>query len=263
MIPFGVGRRMCPCYEFEFVLLHIFMTLLKSGLQCDLPNDLSSISNDHTLQHDIRACRGKSVLSLTSYLSNPEIPILSGFYLSVPAKKALSLVGRNGSGKSSIIPLMERFYNPTLGEVLFDGENIKNLKLDWLRSRIGLVTLEPALVSLSIRDNIAYGLGVLFIASNKSSWTPNKSMIQIKEKGTNIYTHFGPKRAEIAHLKTAPNKVAFPLLHLLLSAAEKCFLSAISTPTSVSFRCISLDCPRYQFHLGIPMIAPPPMKELK
>ncbi|XP_048231204.1 ABC transporter B family member 20 isoform X2 [Ricinus communis] len=92
-----------------------------------------------------------------SYLSRPEIPILSGFYLTVPAKKAVALVGRNGSGKSSIIPLMERFYDPTLGEVLLDGENIKNLKLEWLRSLIGLVTQEPALLSLSIRDNIAYG----------------------------------------------------------------------------------------------------------
>ncbi|XP_058109812.1 ABC transporter B family member 6-like isoform X2 [Magnolia sinica] len=92
-----------------------------------------------------------------SYLSRPEIPILSGFYLTVPARKTVALVGRNGSGKSSIIPLMERFYDPTLGEVLLDGQNIKSLKLEWLRSQIGLVTQEPALLSLSIRDNIAYG----------------------------------------------------------------------------------------------------------
>nr|ASM90212.1 multidrug resistance 6 [Sesuvium portulacastrum] len=92
-----------------------------------------------------------------SYLSRPEIPILSGFYLTVPAKKAVALVGRNGSGKSSIIPLMERFYDPTLGEVLLDGENIKSLELEWLRSQIGLVTQEPALLSLSIKENIAYG----------------------------------------------------------------------------------------------------------
>ncbi|KAF5799939.1 putative Type I protein exporter [Helianthus annuus] len=92
-----------------------------------------------------------------SYLSRPEIPILSGFYLTVPSKKTVALVGRNGSGKSSIIPLMERFYDPTLGEVLLDGENIKNLNLEWLRSQIGLVTQEPALLSLSIRENIAYG----------------------------------------------------------------------------------------------------------
>ncbi|XWS07812.1 hypothetical protein CRYUN_Cryun41cG0022900 [Craigia yunnanensis] len=92
-----------------------------------------------------------------SYLSRPEIPILSGFYLTVPAKKTVALVGRNGSGKSSIIPLMERFYDPTLGEVLLDGENIKSIKLEWLRSQIGLVTQEPALLSLSIKDNITYG----------------------------------------------------------------------------------------------------------
>ncbi|KAJ3682761.1 hypothetical protein LUZ60_012988 [Juncus effusus] len=92
-----------------------------------------------------------------SYLSRPEIPILSGFYLTVPARKTVALVGRNGSGKSSIIPLMERFYDPTLGEVLLDGENIKSLKLEWLRSQIGLVTQEPALLGLSIKENIAYG----------------------------------------------------------------------------------------------------------
>jgi ATP-binding cassette subfamily B (MDR/TAP) protein 1 len=53
-----------------------------------------------------------------SYLSRPEIPILSGFYLTVPARKTVALVGRNGSGKSSIIPLMERFYDPTLGIIV-------------------------------------------------------------------------------------------------------------------------------------------------
>lgn len=92
-----------------------------------------------------------------SYLSRPDIPILSGFYLTVPSKKTVALVGRNGSGKSSIIPLMERFYDPTLGEVLLDGENIKNLQIEWLRSQIGLVTQEPALLRLSIKENIVYG----------------------------------------------------------------------------------------------------------
>ena len=67
-----------------------------------------------------------------SYLSRPEIPILSGFYLTVPAKKTVALVGRNGSGKSSIIPLMERFYDPTLGNCF---------PLDIFLPRLLLVTL--------------------------------------------------------------------------------------------------------------------------
>ena len=56
------------------------------------------------------------------------------------------------------------FFSPFFfaGEVLLDGENIKNLKLEWLRSQIGLVTQEPALLSLNIRDNIAYGRDASF-----------------------------------------------------------------------------------------------------
>ncbi|KAG0460869.1 hypothetical protein HPP92_020851 [Vanilla planifolia] len=119
-----------------------------------------------------------------SYLSRPEIPILSGFYLTVPARKTVALVGRNGSGKSSIIPLMERFYDPTLGEVLLDGENIKNLKLEWLRSQIGLVTQEPALLSLSIRDNIAYGRSVTIDQIEEAAKTAHAhSFISSLEKG--------------------------------------------------------------------------------
>ncbi|XP_008794734.2 ABC transporter B family member 20-like [Phoenix dactylifera] len=119
-----------------------------------------------------------------SYLSRPEIPILSGFYLTVPARKTMALVGRNGSGKSSIIPLMERFYDPTLGEVLLDGENIKNLKLVWLRSQIGLVTQEPALLSLSIRENIAYGRSATFDQIEEAAKTAHAhTFISSLEKG--------------------------------------------------------------------------------
>uniref|UniRef100_A0A1D1Y6G8 ABC transporter B family member 20 n=1 Tax=Anthurium amnicola TaxID=1678845 RepID=A0A1D1Y6G8_9ARAE len=119
-----------------------------------------------------------------SYLSRPEIPILSGFFLTVPARKTVALVGRNGSGKSSIIPLMERFYDPTLGEVLLDGENIKSLKLEWLRSQIGLVTQEPALLSLSIRDNIAYGRSATFDQIEEAAKTAHAhTFISSLEKG--------------------------------------------------------------------------------
>ncbi|KAK9055395.1 hypothetical protein SSX86_026478 [Deinandra increscens subsp. villosa] len=92
-----------------------------------------------------------------SYPSCPAIPVLNGFYLTVPAKKTVALVGRSGSGKSSLTRLLERHYDPNLGEVLLDGVDTKSLKLEWLRHQIGLVTQEPALACLSISDNIAYG----------------------------------------------------------------------------------------------------------
>ncbi|XP_024965312.1 ABC transporter B family member 20-like [Cynara cardunculus var. scolymus] len=111
-----------------------------------------------------------------SYPSCPVDPILSGFYLTVPAKKTVALVGRSGSGKSSLIPLLERHYDPTLGEVLLDGVNTKSLKLEWFRRQIGLVTQEPALTCLSITDNIAYG-------------RPNITFKQIEEAAKIAHVH--------------------------------------------------------------------------
>ncbi|TYH51437.1 hypothetical protein ES332_D10G274300v1 [Gossypium tomentosum] len=108
-------------------------------------------------QGRIAAYRLFEMISRSSSGSNQEGNMSPSLQGNIEFRNAVALVGRNGSGKSSIIPLMERFYDPTLGEVLLDGENIKNLKLEWLRSQIGLVTQEPALLSLSIKDNIAYG----------------------------------------------------------------------------------------------------------
>ncbi|CAO2038879.1 unnamed protein product [Urochloa humidicola] len=102
----------------------------------------------------------------------------------MPARKTAALGGRNGSGKSSIIPLKERFYDPTLGEVLLDGENIKKLKVEWLRSQIGLVTQEPALLSLSIRENIAYGRYTTFDQIEEAAKTAHAhGFISSLEKG--------------------------------------------------------------------------------
>lgn len=73
------------------------------------------------------------------------------------AGKTVALVGQSGSGKSTVIALLERFYDPLAGEVLIDGVNIKDLQLKWLRRQIGLVSQEPALFATSIRENILYG----------------------------------------------------------------------------------------------------------
>ncbi|CAM6016899.1 unnamed protein product [Sphagnum balticum] len=80
-----------------------------------------------------------------SYPSRKDIPVFQNFCLTIPAGKMAAIVGGSGSGKSTVISLIERFYDPCSGEVLLDGFNIKNLELQWLREQIGLVNQEPAL----------------------------------------------------------------------------------------------------------------------
>ncbi|CAK8543888.1 unnamed protein product [Lathyrus sativus] len=92
-----------------------------------------------------------------SYPSRPEVKILNDFSLNVPAGKTIALVGSSGSGKSTVVSLIERFYDPTSGQVMLDGQDIKTLKLKWLRQQIGLVSQEPALFATTIRENILLG----------------------------------------------------------------------------------------------------------
>ncbi|KAK9276870.1 hypothetical protein L1049_006407 [Liquidambar formosana] len=92
-----------------------------------------------------------------SYPSRPDTPILQGFNLKVQAGKTVGLVGGSGSGKSTVISLLERFYNPIKGDILLDGYKIKRLQLKWLRSQMGLVNQEPVLFATSIKENILFG----------------------------------------------------------------------------------------------------------
>ncbi|CAI7780581.1 unnamed protein product [Closterium sp. NIES-53] len=92
-----------------------------------------------------------------AYPARPNIPILVDFNLTVPSGQTVALVGESGSGKSTVVALVERFYDPQSGAVLLDGRSIATLNLRWLRQHMGLVSQEPALFNISIRDNIAYG----------------------------------------------------------------------------------------------------------
>lgn len=92
-----------------------------------------------------------------SYPSRPDTPILQGFNLKVQAGKTVGLVGGSDSGKSTIISLLERFYDPEKGDILLDKYKIKRLQLKWLRSHMGLVNQEPVLFATSIKENILFG----------------------------------------------------------------------------------------------------------
>ncbi|XP_031284354.1 ABC transporter B family member 19-like [Pistacia vera] len=92
-----------------------------------------------------------------AYPSRPDQLILDGFSLSIPAGKMVALVGSSGCGKSTVISLVARFYDPTRGEILIDNNNIKDLDLKFLRENIGAVSQEPSLFAGTLKDNIRVG----------------------------------------------------------------------------------------------------------
>ena len=101
--------------------------------------------------------RGRVVFDGVSF-SYPDGPaVLDGFDLAVDAGKSVALVGSTGSGKSTIAYLLPRFYDPTAGAIRLDGEDIRSVALEELRSAVAVAFEEPFLFSASIRDNIAFG----------------------------------------------------------------------------------------------------------
>jgi len=92
-----------------------------------------------------------------SYPTRPDELIFNGFSLSIPSGTTIALVGESGSGKSTVVSLIERFYDPLAGEVLIDSINLREFQLKWIREKIGLVSQEPVLFTCSIKENIAYG----------------------------------------------------------------------------------------------------------
>ncbi|KAJ0989564.1 hypothetical protein J5N97_007920 [Dioscorea zingiberensis] len=92
-----------------------------------------------------------------AYPARPNIVIFKNFSLSIEAGKSTALVGQSGSGKSTIIGLIERFYDPLKGMIKIDGKDIKSYHLRSLRRHIALVGQEPTLFAGTIRENIKYG----------------------------------------------------------------------------------------------------------
>eukprot|EP00253_Pinus_taeda_P009940 PITA_09940 len=91
------------------------------------------------------------------YPARPNAMILRDFCLRIDAESSIALVGKSGCGKSTIIGLIERFYDPLKGVLLIDGQDIRSFNLRSLRQHIALVGQEPTLFAGSIRENIAYG----------------------------------------------------------------------------------------------------------
>nr|DBA25041.1 TPA: hypothetical protein GDO54_012614 [Pyxicephalus adspersus] len=107
----------------------------------------------------LETCQGNIELHKITfnYPSRPDVPVLQELSIKISSGKTVAFVGSSGCGKSTSVQLLQRFYDPLQGAVLFDNVDVKKLNVQWLRSQIGIVSQEPVLFNCSIAENIAYG----------------------------------------------------------------------------------------------------------
>jgi ATP-binding cassette subfamily B (MDR/TAP) protein 1 len=120
-----------------------------------------------------------------SYPSRPDTQVLNGLSLSIPARKTTALVGASGSGKSTIVALLERWYDQASGTITLDGRNIRDLNLRYLRTKIRLVQQEPVLFSGTVFDNVAYGL----LGTEHESATAEKKLQLVQYACKDAFAH--------------------------------------------------------------------------
>ena len=113
--------------------------------------------NFHPLSENWARLNGDIVFDHVSFQYGGGETVLDDFSLHVKAGQTIALVGETGSGKSTIVNLVCRFYEPTAGRILIDGVDYKERSQLWLQSHLGYVLQQPHLFSGTIRENIRYG----------------------------------------------------------------------------------------------------------
>jgi ATP-binding cassette subfamily B (MDR/TAP) protein 1 len=98
-----------------------------------------------------------------AYPSRPDVKVLNGFSVRVKAGSTVAVAGASGSGKSTVVWLVQRFYDPVEGKVMVGGIDVREVDIKWLRGECAMVGQEPALFTGSIRENIGFG-------NPKASW---------------------------------------------------------------------------------------------
>jgi ATP-binding cassette subfamily B multidrug efflux pump len=157
--------------EFSLYLVYIFLPMAQLGLIItqmsqasasatrifDILDAKSDVEDDPDAQ-PLREIQGKVEFEDVSFsYFNSGDPVLSHINIKAEPGQTIAMLGATGSGKTTIINLLPRFYDPTGGKILIDGQDIKKVTLESLRSQIGIVLQETTLFTGTIRDNIAFG----------------------------------------------------------------------------------------------------------
>ncbi|KAJ5152017.1 leptomycin B resistance protein pmd1 [Penicillium capsulatum] len=141
--------------------LHLFTAAVASFEK--LRQDIDRIPQiDGTNSEGLRLAKAEGTFEFKdvsfTYPSRPEVTVLNHINLHIPANKHTALVGLSGSGKSTIAGLVMRMYDPGEGQILFDGQDLRDINARDLRSFLSLVQQEPSLLDRSLLENIAHGL---------------------------------------------------------------------------------------------------------
>ncbi|HFC6638363.1 TPA: ABC transporter ATP-binding protein [Neisseria meningitidis] len=123
---------------------------------------MATLSKPHTILDKpnalpLKVSQGEIKFEHVDFSYEAGKPLLNGFNLTIRPGEKVGLIGRSGAGKSTIVNLLLRFYEPQSGTVLIDGQDISGVTQESLRAQIGLVTQDTSLLHRSVRDNIIYG----------------------------------------------------------------------------------------------------------
>ncbi|KAI8147816.1 P-loop containing nucleoside triphosphate hydrolase protein [Fennellomyces sp. T-0311] len=181
-IAFWFGSRLVKSGEFDGPnVLVVFMSMMMGSMSLlQVPPNLSAVSSACGAAHNIYATIDRipeidpdneqgltpSVLHgdiefrnvKFKYPTRPDLVILKDLSLKIRPGMTVAFVGASGSGKSTAIQLLQRFYDPLSGEIILDGNKLSSYNIRWLRQQIGVVGQEPVLFNMSIKQNLLMGV---------------------------------------------------------------------------------------------------------
>lgn len=141
------------------MITNIFNTFVRTKASTARIKEIFNCEDDFTESGEVSELKGEiEFKNVTfSYPNGSGIPAINNLSFSLKAGEKLAIIGPTGSGKSTIVWLLLRFYDVNKGEILIDGKNIKDIDVDYLRKNISIVPQKPMLFSGSISENIKWG----------------------------------------------------------------------------------------------------------